>query len=59
MSLPDEMEMFIDDGNMLSPVCCESAGQSVATIGETTIPIDIFIIEPCACKSEDENFKLN
>lgn len=62
--LPPDMEIFIDDGNMLSPVCCESAGVTTAMIGESLEESEIFILEPCFCQveeeaEEDESFNLN
>lgn len=61
--LPPDMEIFIDDGNSLTPVCGESGEVMSVAIGETIEPIDIFVIEPCACEieaePEDELFNLN
>lgn len=59
--LPADMEVFIDDGNMLSPVCSESGDIASIAIGETIIPTDILIISPCVCEVEEneEAFNLN
>ncbi len=61
MHLPDDMEMFIDDGNSFTPVCGESGEVMSVSIGNTIEPMDIFVIEPCACETPipDKSFNLN
>lgn len=60
--LPNDIEIFIDDGNMLSPICGNF--EVVKTlIGEVLEEKEILILSPCKCEIkeeyEEENFNLN
>jgi len=52
-NLNPNVEVFIDDGNMLSPMCGNYEVVKVA-IGETIETSEILMLRPCQCNVEQE-----